>query len=224
MDYKYDDSGWENAVVVNKLDSQKMYSYQTENMQKFYISLETVTYMGNDHYFVDLGKEIVGGIKIEIGNSSKKETQLTFRYGEEIEEDGSVKYQMRTGNVYEEIWTLSSGKNELENLGIKTFRYIDVYSPGITIKKDNIKGCEIRQPFNDDAADLTSSEKLLNDIYELSKYTIKMTNQNLYVDSQSRERDAYEGDVWINMIASYAVSNNYTLARRSLEYLEEKRT
>ncbi len=224
MDYKYDDSGWENAVVVNKLDSQKMYSYQTENMQKFYISPETVTYMGNDHYFVDLGKEIVGGIKIEIGNSLKKETQLTFRYGEEIEEDGSVKYQMRTGNVYEEIWTLSTGKNELENLGIKTFRYIDVYSPGITIKKDNIKGCEIRQPFNDDAADLTSSEKLLNDIYELSKYTIKMTNQNLYVDSQSRERDAYEGDVWINMIASYAVSNNYTLARRSLEYLEEKRT
>lgn len=103
MDYKYDDSGWENAVVVNKLDSQKMYSYQTENMQKFYISPETVTYMGNDHYFVDLGKEMVGGIKIEIGNSSKKETQLTFRYGEEIEGDGSVKYQMRTGNVYEEI-------------------------------------------------------------------------------------------------------------------------
>lgn len=44
------------------------------------------------------------------------------------------------------------------------------------------------------------------------------------MDSQSRERGAYEGDAWINMMASYAFEDSYTLARVSNEYLYVERT
>ena len=44
------------------------------------------------------------------------------------------------------------------------------------------------------------------------------------VDSQSRERGAYEGDVLINALSGYSFEDDYTLARFSNEYLATHRT
>lgn len=224
LEEEYDDSLWNRPQVTYVFDKSKLYSYETENMEKYDVVPETVVDKGNGHYFVDFGKEIVGGIAIDIDNDNQKPTEVVFRYGEELDENGNVMYQMRTGNVYEEKWTLKSGEQEYENIGMKTFRYVDLYCENIKFSKDNIKGRAIRQAFDDAESEFVSSNQLLNDIYGLCKYTIKATNQNLYVDSQSRERGAYEGDLWINMMASYAFEDKYSLARVSLEYLEENRT
>lgn len=175
-------------------------------------------------YFIDLGKEIIGGIAVKIPEHVKNASKLTLHYGEELNKDGSVRYQMRTGNVYEEIWNVKGNTEKWESFGIKAFRYIEIYSEDIQINKNVIQGVELRQPFQDSAAEFYSSDNLLNEIYQLTKNTVKATNQNLYVDSWSRERGAYEGDAWINMLAAYAFEDHYTLARVSNEYLYTKRT
>lgn len=224
LEEAYNDDGWDSPVITRTFLNDKLYSYETENMEKYYISPKKVEYKGSGRYFVDFGKEIVGGVQINVSTQSDIPIEAIMRFGEELNKDGSVKYQMRTANVYEEIWTLDKGMQQYENIGMKTFRYLDVYIEKIWLSKENIKGIVLRQPFDDSRAYFKSTSSLLNGIYDLCKYTVKATNQNLYVDSQSRERDAYEGDVWINMMASYAVQDNYTLARVSNEYLVEKRT
>lgn len=224
LEEAYNDDGWDSPIITRTFFSDELYSYETENMEKYYVSPKTVEYKGSGHYFVDFGKEIVGGVQINASNQNGVPVEAIMRFGEELNKDGSVKYQMRTANVYEEIWTLDNGRQQYENIGMKTFRYLDIHTDKIWLSKENIKGIALRQSFDDSKAYFKSTSGLLNDIYDLCKYTIKATNQNLYVDSQSRERDAYEGDVWINMMASYAVQDNYTLARVSNEYLAEKRT
>lgn len=215
---------WKKSAAAYIFSQDSLVPYQTENMQRFYISPVLVEKKGEGHYFVDLGREIVGGIAIDTSSFGIDPKEILLRYGEELDENGNVKYQMLTANVYEERWTIRKGKQSIENIGMKTFRYIDIYGDNISFSAENIKGVEIRQPFPDEKSFFRSSEELLNEIYDLTKYTVKATNQNLYVDSQSRERGAYEGDAWINMMASYTFSDNYTLARVSNEYLYSKRT
>ncbi|MCM1257611.1 MAG: family 78 glycoside hydrolase catalytic domain [Roseburia sp.] len=223
LEYEFVDDKWEVPIVTNKFSKSELYCFASENMQRFLKKPEVVE-KKPEHYFVDMGKEIIGGIRLDIDNNTNHSQEIILRFGEELKENGEVKYQMITGNTYEEKWILKPGHNELENLGMKTFRYLDLYCNDLPIDEKSIYGLALRQNFNEEESDFSSSSTLLNEIYELSKYTVKATNQNLYVDSQSRERNAYEGDVWINMLASYAVSDDYTLARLSNEYLLECRT
>lgn len=64
----------------------------------------------------------------------------------------------------------------------------------------------------------------MNRLYEFSKYSIKATNQDVFVDSQARERAPYEGDLLVNSNTSYAVNSNYSLARHSNEWLIDNPT
>lgn len=224
LNYGYDTTVWEIPVATKYFEQKQLVPYESENMEKYSVDPVEVRYIGDGRYFVDFGKEIVGGISLNLFNWKLRPTEIVLRYGEELNEDGTVKYQMRTGNIYEEKWTFARGRQAYENIGLKTFRYLDIYTRGISISKKDIKGIALRQAFDDKESSFFSSEPLLNQLYELTKYTIKATNQNLYVDSQSRERGAYEGDVWINMLAAYAFEDDYTLPRISSEYLYANRT
>jgi len=232
----YDDSEWISVVDKGLIDAESsettddittktvyvLTPAQTENMSRYYLDVASIVDKGNGNYLIDLGKEIIGGICLNVNSDTSK--AITVRYGEELSGENTVKYQMRTGNKYEEKWTLKTGEQKLESLGMKTFRYVEILNSPVTITSDNIKGVAVRQKFNDDDSYFNSSDPDLNRIYEFCKYSIKATNQNLYVDSQSRERCAYEGDALINMMSSYAVSDNRSLARYSIEYLNYNST
>lgn len=49
-----------------------------------------------DVFFVDFGKELVGGIGLEI--DAPEAAEIIVRFGEELE-NGRVRYRMRTGNA-----------------------------------------------------------------------------------------------------------------------------
>ena len=64
----------------------------------------------------------------------------------------------------------------------------------------------------------------LNQVWQLSKNTVEATNHNLYVDSWTRERDAYEADSYLQMMANFFVSSDPTLGNYSIDYLLTGRT
>jgi alpha-L-rhamnosidase len=73
--------------------------------------------------------------------------------------------------------------------------------------------------FNEQAASFKSSDTVLNKVWDLCKYTMKATSfAGLYVDGD-RERIPYEADALINQLSHYAADNEFSLARRSHEYL-----
>lgn len=224
LEKDFSDKEWEAPVLGSAIAAEHLAPYQTENMQKYVRKPGSLTQIEEGHYLVDFGKEIVGGMGMDVFCKDTTGAEVVLRYGEELDENGRVKYQMRTGNVYEEKWYFAQGKQQYENLGLKTFRYVEIFSEKIAFTEDSIWGFELRQPFGETESSFSSSNELLNRLYDLTKYTVKATNQNLYVDSQSRERAPYEGDAWINMLASYAFSDSYTLARVSNEYLYGNRT
>lgn len=85
------------------------------------------------------------------------------------------------------------------------------------------KGSALRKmvhyPFDDAAASFSSDNTILNQIWELCKYSVKATSfTGFYVDGD-RERLPYEADALINQLSHYGSDAEYSMARRTMAYL-----
>lgn len=102
---------------------------------------------------------------------------------------------------------------------VMPFRYCEIINYIDEISTEDVWQIAINYPFDDDASDFHSSDPVLNDVWELCKYTIKATSfTGIYVDGD-RERVPYESDAYINQLGHYATDREFTMARRSIEYL-----
>lgn len=220
----YDDSGWALAEVVGPIDHDVIFEpapYMP--LGRFVADDLTITLMRvNDNSIViDLGKEIIGSLQFE--GDLKEDVEWELFYGEQLNTDGSVKYQMLTGNEYKERWSMLAGRNKIETLDLMAFRYVQINGCRDEVTADMFKGIEIRSDVLFEGA-FESSNNLLNDIYQMTYHTIKETSQELFVDSQSRERMTYEGDILINNSSFYTFSNEYANSRFSIEKILQKPT
>ena len=220
----FDDTAWKQISLSEDIANGMILApSQTDNVSR-YVSEGKVTVkkLENGDYVIDLGQEIVGGIRVLFDLASAATVKVY--YGEQLNEDGSVKYQMLTTNVYEETWKLVAGKQTIETIDMLTYRYVQISGCPAEVTPEMVQGLEIRAPFDEEESYFDSDNALLNDIYELMKNTIKLTTQDLFVDSQSRERLAYEGDLIINLLAAHVFSDDYSIGRFSTEYLYTHRT
>lgn len=228
-DADFDDKEWsrpeigEEITHTNDDKSRVLCSYPSENTIRVVTndSKKKVKKIGRS-WFIDLGKEIIGGLKVSI--DSPRAQKVRVKLGEQLNADGTVRYQLAAGPDYAATWTLKVGKNCFETVTMQNFRYIEIENFVGIIKSDDIMGWAMCQSFDESEACFKSDNDLLNRLYEFSKYTIKATNQDLYTDSQARERRPYEGDLLVNSNTSYILSNNYSLARHSNEYLIHNET
>ena len=241
LNVDYDDSKWASAVIKNQVadsatgtSGRVLYPYTSENVLRETTKEATkkVYINKSGNVVVDLGKEIIGGMKVNIESDAKQ--SVTVHMGEEMNGD-NVKYQLSAKPVYEDTWTLKEGTNEFETATMRNFRYVeligldDVTKQAIVDNPDSIMGWAIKQEFDQEdssfkATDGSDAATLLNRLWELSKYSIEATNQDVFTDSQARERAPYEGDLLVNSSTSYAVSENYSLARHSNEWLIDNQT
>ena len=193
----------------------------TEPVSRYATPAAAVQTLPDGSVLVDLGREIIGGLRWTV--NSPCTCSVTLTYGEQLA-GGAVKCPMNTSNRYVETWTLQEGEQTPETIGMMAFRYIQIHGFPVTVSPDSLWGLELRKPFDETSSSLTSDNRLLNDLHSLVKHTVKVTSQDIYVDSQSRERGAYEGDLLINMLAAYAVEDSFAPARLTVEYLLGHRT
>ncbi len=221
--FGFDKAGFHNESFTHAIEKEfdhQLYPVYTTKVDRFYKHAQSVVKLGENEYFIDIGKEVIGGLKlcIEVPKAYANQT-IRIIFGEELEEENQVRYKMRTTNTYEEFWTLKEGYQEIENFGMKAFRYVNIQNCPMQLTTKNIMGVAYRQHYDANDSFFESSNSLLNDIYDFVKYSITVTSQDLYVDSQTRERKNYEGDAYINQLSQYALMRNFTLPRFSIEDL-----
>lgn len=99
------------------------------------------------------------------------------------------------------------------------FRYCEIKGYSKTISEIDVFRESVYYPFDDSASSFKCSNDTLNQIWDLCKYSIKATSfTGFYVDGD-RERIPYEADALINQLCHYGVDREYTMARRTHEYL-----
>ncbi|MGW9630288.1 family 78 glycoside hydrolase catalytic domain [Agromyces sp. NPDC055520] len=216
----FDDSAWTPATVKDAFsDLQATPTAKVEHQLKY---PESVVEKSPGNYFIDYGRTWIGGLSLDVEGAAGQ--VLDVRFGEALSAPQTVRFAMNTGNTYQDKWTLKAGPQHLETWGMRVFRYAEVLGAPSGLTADDFPALAQVYPYDPDGAHFSSSDSSLNQVWELSRHTVDATNHNLYVDSWTRERDAYEADSYLQMMANFFVSDDPTLGNYSLEYLLTGRT
>lgn len=190
---------------------------------------------------VDFGKEAFGFLEFTPPKGTRGAYEV--RLGELVKADGSV--NMKPGGTIRAariIGTIeadgvhrvplvadkrnTSGGREggavpipPEHGVIMPFRYAEVFSAPFPVNKDTVRMVAVNYPINMDESAFACDNVDLVKIYDFCKYSMLATSfAGLYVDGD-RERIPYEADAYLNQLGDYAVHSDYSLARKSHEYL-----
>lgn len=99
------------------------------------------------------------------------------------------------------------------------FRYCEIEGYTFLPAKNAAVRETVHYPFDETASSFQCNNDTLNQIWDLCKYSIRATSfLGIYVDGD-RERIPYEADALINQLCHYGVDREYSMARRSHEYL-----
>ncbi|QYJ03013.1 glycoside hydrolase family 78 protein [Nocardioides panacisoli] len=216
----FDDTGWTAATPQSAYDD--LVATPTDKVgQRLEYPAEVVE-KEPGRYFIDYGRTWIGGVRLALDGEAGQEVEL--RFGEELWGPQEVRSNMRTGNQYQDHWTLTDEPLELETWGMRVFRYVEVLGAPTGLGAEDFPALAQVYPFDVDGAVFDSSDESLNQVWQLSKDTVETTNHNLYVDSWTREREPYEADSYLQMMANFFTSSDPTLGNYSIDYLLTRRT
>ncbi len=196
------------------------------------------------HFFVDFGKAAFAAIQITLDSESAGE--LEVHLGEVLAPEadaierhpgGSRRYRMMTqpmrAGTHTYVVAITPDKRNSSGAAVlmppdagevMPFRYAELIGAPGALDASQIRQVTVHSAWNEEAAAFESSSQVLNDVWDLCKYSIKATSfMGVYVDGD-RERISYEGDAYINQLCHYGVDREFTLARYSMKYLMENPT
>ena len=87
------------------------------------------------------------------------------------------------------------------------------------IRAQDIVRMTVTHPASNQDGTFTSSDRILNEVWELCRYSMVATSFIGYHIDGDRERIPYECDALINQLGWYGAEGSYSLSRRTVDYL-----
>ncbi|MFJ2953483.1 family 78 glycoside hydrolase catalytic domain [Streptomyces sp. NPDC087270] len=216
----FDDASWP-APVVKSAFADLEPTPTAKVRQKPEKPASVVEYAPGD-YYVDYGRSWIGGLSLDLTGSAGQ--RLDIRYGEVPAGTDTVRYKTSAGNTYEDTWTLKAGGQHLETWGLRVFRYVQITGAPTGLRAADLTAEAYVYPFDESAGTFDSSDSSLDQVWTLSRNTVEMSDQNLYVDSWERERGVYEADSYLQLMANLYTGGDASLGDYSLNFLLSSRT
>ncbi|WP_332367560.1 alpha-L-rhamnosidase C-terminal domain-containing protein [Spirosoma telluris] len=193
---------------------------------------------GTGTYFLDFGKDALGqlhlhltsnvsdSIWIEVGEAIEKSYVIHTSPGRNIRYRKLALFVEKGTHDYPIHWPADLKRNSRNPVlmpnyigEVYPFRYVALSNFTGQLDAKSVTRKMVYYPFDEQASSFTSSDTILNQVWELCKYSIKATSFTGYYVDGDRERIPYEADALINQLSHYAVDAEYSMARRSMTYL-----
>ena len=190
----------------------------------------------DDVWFVDFGKH--GYANMEFTYTAKRKGLLTIRIGEKMKDGkidpkpgGHIRYQelelpvMKGTHTYtlpivpDERNTKPQAVHLPNSIPVlMPFKYCEVAGAKGELKRSDFTQLVYYTYWDEDASYFTSDNDILNQVWEMCRYSMKATSfAGLYVDGD-RERIPYEADAYLQQLSHYATDREYAIGRRTIEY------
>lgn len=167
----------------------------------------------NENYTVyDFGQEICGSVVISaIGQANEK---VKIYFGEELADNGEVRFEMRCNCRCENVWTLNGGHNLYEQYDYLGFHYLGIDGD---VQIEDVYANVRHFPFDDDYCKLETENDNLKKVWKLCKNTIKYATQEMFLDCPQREKGQYAGDLTITSAAHLILTGNAELLKKAID-------
>ncbi|MBQ7032967.1 MAG: family 78 glycoside hydrolase catalytic domain [Clostridia bacterium] len=184
----FDDSAWETAAIRTHVD-YTLFRQPTKQLALSFVKPASVTKIDGG-YRVDFGRMYVGYLTAEA--KGKEGETVTIRCGQELQDDGSVRYELRASAVYDERWVLSGGCDVLSEYDYKSFRYAELLCSDDCVI-ENIR-MQIRHYPYEEKAVCRYDDPVLKRIWRLAADSLQYGVQEIIQDCMEREKGQYLGD------------------------------
>lgn len=210
----FDDKNWKNAQISrcddHTLTLQKSADLEFENIQPV-----SATAFEN-RILYDFGSNYVGYLCVRA--KGKKGDIVTVRCAQELNDDGTPRYNLRANCTYEEEWILSDGESFLDWFDYKSFRYAELSVP------DSVEILDVyfsvrHYPFVL-KAQLKSeyeSDEELRKIWDLCVHTQKYGVQEVIQDCMEREKGFYLGDGCYTALTNMILTGDDSMVRKLID-------
>ena len=189
----YDDSSWKNAKIKNE-QFGRLYRQPTKELVFEKLIPEIIKSDEKNVTVYDFGREFVGNPVVTARGA--RGDKIKIFCGEELDESGNVRYEMRCNCRYEEEWILSGGEDKFEPFDYKAFRYAAIELPR-GAKIISVYGEARHYPFKLKSDVKEPDDTKLKKVFRLCADTLEYGIQECYLDCPSREKGQYFGDgVW----------------------------
>jgi hypothetical protein len=186
-----------------------------------------------------LGTQNQTMVQISSDSSSQQSGIVEVHFGEKLSNNlidrapgGTIRYykvdlQLASGTSVYDIHPPKDSRNTSGSailipaeIGvICPFRYIELVNCPVEPKAEQFRQIAVHYPFDESTSAFQCDNAILNQIWDLCKYSIKATSfTGIYVDGD-RERIPYEADAYINQLCHYGADREFSIARYSHEYL-----
>ncbi|WP_020595772.1 alpha-L-rhamnosidase C-terminal domain-containing protein [Spirosoma panaciterrae] len=191
-----------------------------------------------DTYFLDFGKDALcqltlhlnspadDTVWVAVGEAIAAPYTINPKAGQRIRYLKTALPVKKGTHTYQIDWPVDAKRNSRDPVlmpayigEVYPFRYVTVSNVKGAFDQSSVERTMVHYPFDETAASFTSSDTILNQIWDLCKYSIKATSFTGYYVDGDRERIPYEADALINQLSHYAVDAEYSMARRSMTYL-----
>lgn len=210
----YDDSYWKQAVVKQHTDY--VLKEQETNSLVFETILPSKIRRQGNTLFVDFGKCYVG--YLEATACGRLGENILVHCGQELNEDDSVRYDMRCACKYEERWLLSGNQDKLDWFDYKSFRYAELVLP----KDCEVQEISLRARHYSFALQVDMKKEYeiipeLQSIWELCVHSQKYGVQEVIQDCMDREKGFYLGDGCYTALANMVLTGDDSLVRKLID-------
>lgn len=141
-------------------------------------------------------------------NSEDAETEAAFG------EIPRVRWNMRCGCAYQEIWTLGEGVSRLHPYAYKGFRYAELLYPN-TVELRQVYAWVRHYPMEEEACTLKCSSEI-EQIFEICKNAVRCCSQDGYLDCPTREKGQYLGDALVTARSQVWLTGSTELLRKCI--------
>lgn len=177
------------------------------------VCVHTVGAKGEGAYY-DFGREYVGCPVIK-ATAKADGAALVIRCGEELDEGGRVRFDMRCGCRYEEKCILKKGENLIEQYDYKALRYMEIEADeNVTVNE--VKLAVRHYPFGEKTPEIRTGNPHLKAVFDLCKSTVLYGTQDVFVDCPTREKGQYLGDAYISGFAHFYLTKDGKMLKKAL--------
>lgn len=221
----FDDKTWQAAAVIGAAPVapwiNKLQPDLTRLIEKE-IQPESIVKTADNKYIIDLGKIYAGVPVITFKGGTAGET-VKITGGFALNQDGTVSTTLNQSTNMSYSFILNGKEAQFKPMVYLGMRYLQVENSPAVLNKTNVRFIMRHYDLDPSRSSFSSSDVMLNQVWELMKYSLIVGAQENFVDTPTREKGAFLGDSWSQGVPAMVTMGDRAMNVRALtEFLNSQ--
>ena len=221
----FKDASWQPATVLGAHPVEpftgELQSDLTRSKEKK-IKPASVKSLGKGSYLIDLGKVYAGMPEIVFEGGKAGDT-VSMQGGFVLNADGTVNPKINQSTNMSYFFVLNGKKATFRPELYLGYRYLQVNNSPMVLTTANANFVARYFELEPERANFTSSDKMLNQVWDMMIHSLTLGAQEGFVDTPTREKGEFLGDAFSQGVASMLSMGERSLNHRMLlEFIDSQ--